>query len=71
MRATRLNTTPSMRRSGTSKRCSFDETTGNPRLARDLFAVLVSIVDAYERGTRFHIGLDAADRHVNFGSALK
>jgi len=40
---------------------AYDEATGDPRLAHDLFAVLVSIVDAYEHGTRYHIGLDAAD----------
>jgi predicted glycogen debranching enzyme len=40
---------------------AYDEATGDPRLARDLFGVLLSIVDAYEHGTRYHIGLDAAD----------
>ncbi len=46
---------------------AYDEATGDPRLARDLFAVLLSIVDAYERGTRFHIGLDPADGLVFAG----
>lgn len=46
---------------------AYDETTGDPQLARDVFAALVSIVDAYERGTRYHIGLDGRDGLVFAG----
>jgi predicted glycogen debranching enzyme len=46
---------------------AYDATTGDTRLARDLFATLVSIVDAYERGTRYGIGVDSADGLVFAG----
>ena len=45
----------------------YDAATNDPTLARDLAPVLASIVDAYERGTRFHIGVDAADGLVFSG----
>ena len=46
---------------------AYDAATNDPTLARDLFPILASIVDAYERGTRFHIGVDAADGLVFAG----
>ena len=46
---------------------AYDTATGNPTLARDLFPTLVAIVDAYEAGTRYHIGVDPADGLVFAG----
>jgi predicted glycogen debranching enzyme len=43
------------------------DVTGDPEFARDLFPVIRAIVHAYQRGTRFGIGVDPADGLLRAG----
>jgi predicted glycogen debranching enzyme len=48
---------------------AYHAATGDDGLARELFPILVDIVDWHVRGTRFHIHLDPADGLIYAGEA--
>ena len=60
-RAKRPNTTPWMRRCGTSRPCASILRRPATSLLRELFPVLEGIMDAHVRGTRYNIHVDPAD----------